>query len=1242
MKKIIVLAISVAALFCACNKETVIDTPAQQGKTVLTIAFPETKTILGDKDSEGGRQTYWADGDIVNVNGENSNPLSNVPVNCTSTSFTFNKVIDSPFRTVYPSTIFGDITSVNLPQTATQSILPLAGKSSSTYLILHPLTSAIKLKIKGDGSHTHAIKRIEISSETQQLSGPFNISYSDSSTEPTLTASSSPSDANKTVAINVDWTPSSTAEEFIIPVPAGTYAIKVKITDENGHFMTQTSSEKTYTKGTIKSFPELTFTPTGTEVIISTAQELVDFAVSYNNKEFAGVNTPLLVTLADDINDWTNETTAAFNATGGIGLKSSYYGDAEDYYFDGIFNGGDHTISGLNATVPLFKATSAGAQINNLTVDNTCSFTFTHNKEAEMDAGAVVAYHRGSLNKVNVAADVSLATVDAVNKVTAFGGLVGRVVVGSVDECGYTGNITVPDGFVVNEQKTYVGGLVGYISNPNGKITKSDFEGTIDFAGIVASTSTSDPYLLLGGIIGNNLGTVSGCKTKATNTKAITMDNTISYIATIQNHSRKVYHMAQGGIAGQNSGTISGCTNSASTKNFVLTTATNGGAASNDNSRYYDLGGIVGLNMADGTVTGCTNSGLIESRSTPRIQKVGGVVGYNFGTVSSSLNDESGDLTFATSNVPPYNMRVGEVGGVIGNNQATTVSNVSNAGDITLTRTENNANVELKFGGVIGFTNAAIDGGNTKSISNTGNILDSYNGATVSNVLCFGGVIGLAEADVKNVINSGNVTFQLSAANVMSRLYMGGVVGEVKSSANIVLSGCTNSGEVYFNVNQQNAAHNGNYLGGIVGLFTTSASVTASISSCANSGYIHSNCDGTSATVSDINIGGIAGALAGSSSVSISGCNNNNSAESGHENDGKVYLLVGSNSNNSIGGILGYSLTSFTMSTCTNNGLVTFQLNTVIDGVSNSEGTSLDAHVGGVVGCFADDKTASINGINNGEVFFDVNDKGGTASNKAGNFKDTFAGGILAKGSGATLSGCTNGGYVHGGNSIRHNGSPNYVGGIVAYLTGNSQILNCSNTGNVTNVDNNNTDTIGATPLTGGIAGYVEGTSNSSRITVGGTTGCSVDATINGNRGWVAGAIAYAKYSEVSSCTVKKAINCAARQAGGVIGKAEYCAISSSSFKGTSMKANNAHDNLMGGIVAQMDNTTVDGCYSYVTSLLCNTPSNNSSFAGGAIVGVSGSGNTIQNCRYKATINSATANIAGSGTFSGSGNVADL
>lgn len=603
-------------------------------------------------------------------------------------------------------------------------------------------------------------------------------------------------------------------------------------------------------------------------VSISSADELIQFATSFNNGYYDVVADVLTVTLTDDI-IFDATSSEAFNATGGIGKKAGF-GDAADHYFSGLFKGDYHSIKGFAATVPLFKATGSEGVVRDLVIDNDCSFTFKHPDTGEFDYGAVVGYNKGEIKKIVVKADVALADAEIANNVTALGGIAGRVTVGLVDSCSYSGNIVVPEGFVANTQKVYVGGLVGSMTNAAGRIHASAFEGTLDFAGIVASADKTNPYLMLGGIVGNvSAGTVSACTTLATNTKDIIMDNSTTYTATIQNHSRKVYHLAQGGIAGYNAGTVSDCTNGASVKNFVLTTATYGGSAEDANSRYYDVGGIVGLNAAGATVSGCINNGIFESRSTPRIQKVGGIVGYNKGTVSSCSNADAGDMTFASATgQSPYSLRVGEVGGVIGRNEGE-VSNIQNAGDITLSRTENSANVEMKFGGVIGISTVSIDGGASKNISNSGNISITYNPTTVTtDGLRFGGIVGSAQASVKSVTNSGKVIYKLSQAAAMNKLYMGGIAGEIKDTANVVVSGCVNSGEVYFNA-AQNAAHAGNYLGGIFGR-TVNAGVA--VSGCTNSGNIHGG-NSSKQNGKTFYLGGIAAYIDGVSSVD--NCENN-------------------------------------------------------------------------------------------------------------------------------------------------------------------------------------------------------------------------------------------------------------------------------------------------------------------------------------------------------------------------------
>ena len=1068
MKNHIIFLAAAIGLLAGCAKEIVNDNtsvPEDGIKTVLQVGLtPAVKTYLGN-DGTSTHKVYWSDGDQIAVNGVSSDALSGVAAETSSVNFTFNEVLSTPYNVVYPASIY-DATSSTVTLPAVQAykaggfadgMFPMAGyTTSASSLTLNHLCAVVKVSIlrATSSADTDNIASVRFSGNNgEQVSGTFSIDFQNA----TLSGSST-DDADKVVRVvkNLE-TSTSQAVEYYLVVPAGTYSngFTVTVQDVNGHIMAKSkASSAPLVAGHLYDLPEFQFIPTGTElgVKITSAADLVQFATDYNNNVYAGLGSTLVATVTQDIVfDATSST--AFNATGGIGLKINYFGDAVDVYFDGVFNGGNHKISGLAATTPLFKATSQSGQVKDLTLDNTCSFTFTHNNASEMYACSVVGYNRGHVDNVSVAADITLEGGN-ITKGLALGGIVGRDVTGEVKDCVYSGNITVPDTYVVDNQKTYVGGLVGYISNPDGKVTDSDFEGTIDFAGTVASTDKNNPYLFIGGIIGSNAGTVSGCEAKATNTKEITMDNNSSYVATIQNHSRKAYHLVQGGIAGYNAGTVSGCTNGASTKNFVLANATKGGTSDDANSRYYDVGGIVGLNAEGATVSGCTNNGLFESRSTPRIQKIGGVAGYNLGTVSSSSNSNTGDIVIASATgQAPYNLRVGEVGGVIGNNGGT-VSDIQNAGDITLSRTENSAKVEMKFGGVIGLNAAAIDGGAGKSISNTGNITISYNPATVTtDGLRFGGIVGSTQASVQNATNSGNVTYALSATNVMSKLYMGGVAGEVRNTANVTVSGCENSGEVYFNINAQAAAHTGDYLGGIVG-FVTGEDGTTTVSNCENSGYIHIN--GNIATAcTDLIAAGIVGKM--NESGSITDCNN----IGGASNAGEVYIGFSNaaHTDNYAGGILGKTVKSdLAVSGCTNSGKIW--------GGNGTKQNGKTFYVGGIAAYL--DGVSSIDDCENNGVLLN-NQFNNTVTKVGSTFEGGIAGFVLGTDSDKiTISNVTN--NVNSGATIT-GGRRGYTGGAVGY----GEYVD------ITNATNANSYGGGSGYYIGGIAGWlVNGTISNS------------------------------------------------------------------------------------------------------------------------------------------------------------------
>ena len=172
------------------------------------------------------------------------------------------------------------------------------------------------------------------------------------------------------------------------------------------------------------------------------------------------------------------------------------------------------------------------------------------------------------------------------------------------------------------------------------------------------------------------------------------------------------------------------------------------------------VGGVVGYN--EGTVESCYNTGTVSGDSY-----VGGVVGYNRGTVESCYNTGSVSGSSYVGGVVGTNRGAVEncyntgtvsgasqVGGVAGSNDAGTVQNCYNTGSVNGSK--------YYTGGVIGLN----IGGTAENCYNTG---------TVSGTESVGGVVGYNynRGTTKNCYNVGSVS---------GESYVGGVVGENGSS----------------------------------------------------------------------------------------------------------------------------------------------------------------------------------------------------------------------------------------------------------------------------------------------------------------------------------------------------------------------------------------------------------------------------------------------------------------------------
>lgn len=867
MKKIFFPIVMMASLLVAgCAKENLIepeapqqDAPGQTGVTELSAAVElPSKTVL-----QNDTKVLWTNGDAINVNGTQSAALElEEPVG--EATFTFKTVLTPPYKAVFPASIYKDATTVTLPAyqtykegTFSATASPMAAFSETSSLKFNHLCSVLKLTVNLPADSEHkVIEYVDFyGKNNEQVSGDFTIDFDALSLSGASTA-----EADRKLRYKVSKNLGEEPFVMYIVVPAQEYAngYTIRLVDDKGHFMEQSKkSGETLVDGKIYDMPAFDFVPTGTElgVEIASAEDLVKFAEDFNAGTIAQTDLKV-VTLAQDI-VFDAETSAAYAATGGIGVRS---GD-NAHYFGWVFNGNNKTIKSYTANVPLFAAVDSDGIVKDLVIDETSVFTFDANNLTEM--ATVVGYHKGLMENVTVNADIKFADAE-VTSARQIGGICARIREGKVQASVYTGHIHVPAGFSASGAKIYFGGIVGWISNADGVVTDTDFKGSIDFEGHVASTDKSNPFLMLGGIVGNNSGTISDCEVFG-DKKFNTAIGDYSYdTATLANRSTLAYFCAEGGVAGVNAegGKIQNCINRANFINFILTTGADG-TAKDANSRYLFDGGIVGYNDK-GVVEGCTNYGFIFNRSTPRIQKLGGIAGRNTGAVSDCINETTGTISVGTSGSTPYSARLPYVGGVIGENASANVSNVQNKAKLVISRTENTDNAEIRIGGVIGANSAAIDGTSDKNISNSGDVVVESNNANVTLGFFEGGVVGWTSASVKNVKNTGTVSHKHSVS--LQKLYLSGIVGAVVSGQDVEISGCRNEGEVYFNAATASASGSVEYTNNFVGGILAHSTSNVAISLCENTGYVHGG-NTTTLNQKTLYVGGIVGYLKGKSSI---------------------------------------------------------------------------------------------------------------------------------------------------------------------------------------------------------------------------------------------------------------------------------------------------------------------------------------------------------------------------------------
>lgn len=937
MKKIFrAVAALAVVMFAGCTNDLTNDVVAPVGEgTTVTLGL-DTKTSLGEL-VDGSRKVYWSAGDQININGNTSKEAVIDADNAGLATFSFGKILNTPYSILYPAEDYKDPSTITLPavQAAASGSFGVDAAPMAAYvtavdetpLLLH-LTAVVRLQIKAaEGGDACPIRRIEFrGGGNEQVSGDFAIDYQTA----TLTATSTAvADQVVTARVNESRSTEAALDVFIV-VPAQEYAgFTVRVIDESGHYMEKSSTATIeLAKGQIVAMPEFPFEPTGTqidtELSIASATEWNTFVKEYNEGKYEGQHLDIKLTADLQFDDATNEDFVALSTLLGCHL-----------------DGQSHAFKGLKATCPIFNQITSSV-VKNVVVDETCETTYSGSEfDSENEYYSVLAnnLHRAEILNCTINANLTMTDIQDV--------------------------LYRNEGTTVLAE-VYVGGVFAR-TDEESSVSSCIYGGKIETKNDVWAVPAGSRELFLGGIVGYSRGALSGCSTTAQASIVSAMN---------------IYQKNIGGIVGRATGTgsVTNCMNEASIKDeSVRQPNAPDGTVTNDHNRRVYMGGVVGMSAC--AITGCTNKGALTANTNVKQLNIGGVLGIvNTNDITFSNNHNTGELSSTGASRYPY------IGSLIGHTNDKKVEldllNCTISGNITISNWESNtSSTTLSLGGVVGHCNTSKSNLVIKNATYTGKIEVTNNGLNFYKSY-IGGIVACApRATLENCTYSGEFlghTKRTSQANG-TRSYVGGIVGQIFAgtyadttftpleSSTSTLTNCDvtsnatikqwhyNNNTVDFeSYNVNKSGNKFNVTGGIIGDFAMEVAVDNTTNTLELDG-----CDFAGKFVMYRSLGG--GIIGRAFNATIENCTvtGNLLADTGHP-----YTMMG--------GVVGLAQKStFTNCSCKSN-------------ITAKSGGSCTAHAGGIAAYLWDNTTIS-NCSYNGTL---------TDGSRSGR---TFVGGIAAE-----------------------------------------------------------------------------------------------------------------------------------------------------------------------------------------------------------------------------------------------------
>jgi filamentous hemagglutinin family protein len=462
-------------------------------------------------------------------------------------------------------------------------------------------------------------------------------------------------------------------------------------------------------------------------------------------------------TLANDI-----DLGAALANTSGMWGTQGFasIGSDGDGWFNGTFDGRDHTISGLRiattwgaADIGLFGVVGHSGVVQDVHLTNV-DIAATG---VSQNAGAVAGSNFGRIEGVSAHGKLG----NAVGRVTegrvqgSYGGLVGRnwstgLIIGSWADVAVTAR-GPSRGFID------AGGLVGTNS---GGISSSYAMGA------VTGTSTSSDHIYVGGLVGlNDYGVIEGSHA----TGAVTSDG---------------YNGRAGGLVAVNDG------------GEVLGSYASGLVTMSGD--FAQAGGLVGENKQGAKIRDSHATGRVSAMTAGAF--AGGLVGYNDSSSTIARSGATGDVTIGDG---------GNAGGLAGTNEGS-ISDSWAEGNVT-------GGAYGFVGGLVGQNNGTVDDSRAQRgtvtagyYSRVGGLV-GYNSGDISASFAFGNVFAGADSKAGGLVGQswdGLIDLSFAFGNVVAGngSYAGGLVGYLRGAS---VLGAAASGDV--------TAGGGSYVGGLAG-----------------------------------------------------------------------------------------------------------------------------------------------------------------------------------------------------------------------------------------------------------------------------------------------------------------------------------------------------------------------------------------------------------------------------------------